>query len=81
MVMVTFAEPVMFAWCLSVSVRALPEPPIAAARSAGRNRFGLSLLTVIRAPVLALLINAVAAVSASANVKVIAVSVATPGSA
>ena len=62
-------------------MRALPVPPIAVAMSAGRIRLGLSLVAVILAPLVALLVNAVARVSASANVKVIAVSVATPGSA
>ena len=80
MVTVTFATPVMFGWCLMVRVRAVPVPPIAVAMSAARIRFGLSLVTVIRPPVEALLTNDVAAVSASAIVKLIADSVATPAS-
>ena len=81
MVMVTFATPVMFGWCFTVKVRALPVPPIEVSMSAGKIRFGLSLVAVIRAPVVALLTNEPAPVSASAKVSVIAVSVATPGSA
>ena len=46
--------------------------------SAGIIRFGLSLVAVMRAPVVALFTNAGTAVSASAIVKLIAGSVAPP---
>ena len=72
MVTVMFATPVIFGWCFTVKVRALPVPPIAVAMSAGRIRFGLSLVAVIRAPLVALLVKEVAAVSASAMVKLMA---------
>ena len=75
MVMVMFATPVILAWCLMVSVRALFVPPIAVDMSAGKIRFGLSLVTVMRAPVVALFTNEVLAVSASPMVKLITGSV------
>ena len=78
MVIVMFATPVIFAWCLIVKVRALAVPLIARAISAGKIKFGLSLVAVMRpvvaVMVVALLVNAVAKVSASAMVKAIAFS-------
>ena len=50
MVMVMFATPVMFGWCFTVKVRDAPVPPMAAAMSAGKIRFGLSQVAVMRAP-------------------------------
>ena len=64
-----------------VKVRAVPVPPMAVAMSTGIIRFGLSLVAVMRAPVVLLFQNAVATVSASAKVKLMALSVATPDSA
>ena len=75
MVMVMVAEPVIPASCLRVRVRAAVVPPMAAAMVAAVNRFGLLLVAVIRAPVVALFTNEVLAVSASAMLKLMTGSV------